>query len=473
MGSSVNFLIILVFLVLSSVLVSGQDLGSSNKLFGGKKPANNIPAVKRASAKKTPAKRKNTTAKVRVAAKRRTTAAKGAEAVQQPAKPVAKAVAAQPSKANSQAAKILPPPAAKIAAPVPKIITPAVKPPFVTAPISAATNELFENLIVEGNTARDDRNYAAAEAAYERAKKVKPTDSRSIYGLGNLYSDQQRWEDAEKAYRAALKLDPSSAIISVALSYVLSQPLMVPNLSDRYEEAEKLARRAIELAPSNALAFDQAGVAMELLGAISTEPESAYRNSIRLDPTFAPAYAHLGRLLRRRGELKEAAKAYENAVRLARDVATMIVVADVLQSEQRYAESEPLLRRAVANDPKNPAGLLLLGKALTALGNFSDAEKVLNRSLSVSTDGFLPSALLGSLYTRQGKYEMAENALMRAARSVSPGEKRNLSLRFEAVGDGYMKSGRGVNAARAYKQAIALDPENATLSGKLARSQHI
>jgi len=144
-----------------------------------------------------------------------------------------------------------------------------------------------------------------------------------------------------------------------------------------------------------------------------------------------------------------------------------------LQSDQRYAESEPLLKRAIANDPKNPAGLLLYGKALTVLGNFAEAERVLNRSLAVSTDGFLPSSLLGSLYTRQGKYELAENALMRAARSVSPGEKRNLSLRFETVGDGYMKAGNSANAARAYKQALALDPENAALSGKLARSQHV
>jgi len=465
MRTAVYLLIIIVLLALSSLFVNAQDLGSSNKLFGGKKPATSSASAP----KSTPAKPNSAPAKARTK-KTSPTTKRSAKTVKK-AKPK---TAAKTPGAETQAAKTSAP-VAKTTVPVTKAAKTATSPvkPQPAPVYSAATNELFENLIAEGNTARDDRNYTVAESVYERAKNLKPTDARGVYGLGNLYSDQQRWEDAEAAYRAALKLDPSSAIINVALSYVLSQPLMVPDLSDRYEEAGKLAQKAIELAPSNALAFDQLGVASELLGSVSAETENAYRNAIRLDPGFAPAHAHLGRLLRQRGELKEAAKAYETAVKQANDVATTVIVADIMQSEQRYSESLPLLKRAIANDPKNPAGLLLLGKALTAVGKFADAEQVLNRSLSVSTNGFLSSALLGSLYARQGKYEMAENALMRAARSVSPGEKRNLSLRFETVGDGYMKAGQGANAARAYKQAVALDPENASISGKLARTRDI
>jgi tetratricopeptide (TPR) repeat protein len=255
------------------------------------------------------------------------------------------------------------------------------------------------------------------------------------------------------------------------LSYVLSQPIVVPNLSERYEEAERFARRSIEIDPKNALAFDQLGVAMELRGLISSETENAYRNSIRLDPAFAPPYAHLGRLLRRRGLTKESAAAYRNAIQHSTDVATMILVADVMQSEQRFAESEPLLREAIQNDPRNPTGLLLLGRALTTLGNFSDAERFLRKSLDVSPNAFMSNCLLGSLYTRQGKYELAETALMQALRSVSANEKRQLSLQFESVGDGYLKVGRAKNAERAFRQAITLDVENEILATKLRKAQ--
>ena len=460
--SSKFWLPTILILFVFSVGVLGQDLGSSNSLFGGKPPKSS------SSAKKTTTKRKTSPARTKIPSRPTHVAAKTVKPVKHSAKPVRNTddnhVAVQKTKVETTPTKLAPV--------IIKVPSSNSKPPTVNSRPNAAADELFERLIMEGNAARDDRNYSAAEASYQRAKSVKPGDSRAVYGLGNLFTDQQRWEEAENAYRAALQIDPSDSIINVALSYVLSQPIMVPNLSDRYEEAEKLAGRAIALAPSNALAFDQLGVSMELRGNISTETENAYRNAIRLDPSFAPAYAHLGRLLRRRGMINESAKAYENAVKRATDVPTMIVIGDVMQSEQRFAESESLLRRAVENDPKNPAGLLLLGKALTTLGNFSDAEKFLRRSLVVSPNGFMPNCLLGSLFTRQSKYEMAENALLQALRFVSSNEKRNLSLRFEEVGDGYMKAGKAGYAERAYKQAISLDPEKESLAGKLAKSQY-
>lgn len=424
--------------------VTAQDLGSSNKLFGASTPK----ATAKAPVRKVKAKRTPTTAKAKP----------------KPAKATAKGTAT--------AAKTTQPAKAEKAA---NIDTKPTKPPETkesNVPVSAAAAELFERLIEEGNVARDARNYVGAESVYLRAKAIKPRDSRAVYGLGNLYSDQQRWDAAETAYRAALQLDENNAIIHIALSYVLSQPLFVSNLFERYEEAERLARRSIELGPSNALAHDQLGVAMELRGLISGETEGAYRNAIRLDPTFAPAYAHLGRLLRRRGLFKQSDAAYESAVRHATDVPTMVLVAEVMHSEQRFADSEPLLRHAAKEDPRNPAALLLLGRALTTMGEYADAERMLRRSLDVSPNGFMANVLLGSLFARQKKFEQAENALLQALRFVSENEKRRLSQQFEIVGDGYMKAGKARNAERSYRQAITLDAESSSLAGKLARAQH-
>ena len=215
---------------------------------------------------------------------------------------------------------------------------------------------------------------------------------------------------------------------------------------------------------------DQLGVALELRGLVSGETENAYRKAIQLDPSFAPAYAHLGRLLRRRGLTKESAAAYQNAVDHSTDVAMMILVADVMQSEQRYAESEKLLYPAIDADPKNPAALLLLGRALTTQGNFTDAEIMLRRSLNVSSNGFMANSLLGDLFMRQGRFEDAENSLLLAIRFVPMSEKRRLSQQFETVGDGYFKSGKRRNAERAYQRAMSLDPESLTLGGKLAKT---
>ena len=424
--------------------VVSQDLGSSNKLFGGTKSTSGTKSVKRPTPTRKPVAAKATTPKKK-STPSKTTAKAATKTDAAAKKPTSGSTAAKSKFTEFQNAK--------------------------STRGDAASDAFFERLIQDGNMARDDRNYLAAEAAYRRAMAIKPRDPRGVYGLGNLYSDQQRWDDAEKSYRAALQIDPRDPVAHVALSYVLSQPVAAPDLADRYEEAERLARRAIVLWPQSPLAFDQLGVTLELRGLISAETENAYRRSIQLDSAFAPAYAHLGRLLRRRGLTRESAAAYQSAIQRSVDVGTMILVAEVMQSEQRYAESEQLLRMALAKDPKNPSALLLLGRALTTQRSFAEAEIMLKRCLVVSPDGYMPNSLLGSLYARQGKFELAENALLQALRFVPINEKRLLSQQFASVADGYMTAGKRVNAERSYRQAIALDAENATLVAKLARAR--
>lgn len=444
--------LLLASLTLLTATAFGQDLGSSNKLFGGAKKS----AAPSKTIKKPVAKPKTTVSKAKSAPKKKTLSPKS---VKNPG-PQNQSTASEKPKfkefKNALPAKV-------------ETVKAPLKVP--TIPTGAAADDKYEELIEDGNIARDDRNYSAAETAYKRAKSVKPRDSRAVYGLGNLYSDQQRWEEAEGAYRTALQLEPANAIAHIALSYVLTQPIAAPNLSERYEEAEKLARRSIQLAASNALAFDQLGVALELRGLIGAETESAYRRAIQLDASFAPAYAHLGRLLRRRGLTRESAAAYQNAIQRSNDVATMILVADVMQSEQRFAESEVLLKKALKDDPKNPSALLMLGRALTTQAKYSDAERVLRTILDVSPNAYMANSLLGSLYSRQGKFDLADYALLRAVQSVSQLEKRSLSQQFETVGDGYMKIGKARNAERAYRQAVALDPEKESLVGKLAKAK--
>ncbi len=472
-----RLLILALLFVLTGLNVFGQDLGSSNKLFGD-------PKKKAAPAK--PAKKNTSTAskKTPVASAKKTTTSKTTKpVVAKKTKGTEKSATKTPTKVPAititkvETAK-------KEAIKDPSLATPekrfsgeitAAGPGSQNSPKagigSAEANEQYEDLILRGNLARDDRDYVAAETAYTTARPLKPSDSRAVYGLGNLYSDQLRWQEAEKHYRLSIEMTPNDAVAHIALSYVLVQPVTAPNLGDRYAEAEKLARRALELAPANALAFDQLGVSLELRGFIGAETENAYRKAIQLDPSFAPPHAHLGRLLRRRGMSRESTAAYRNAVDRSRDVGTKIVVAEVLQSEQRFADSETLLRAALEEDPRNPTALLLLGRALITTASYPEAEAVLKRALTIGANGFIANSQLAGLYLRQGKPELAENALLQASRFVSDLDRRSLSQSFESVGDAYMRAGNTRNAERAFKQAIAFDGETEALSGKLSRAQ--
>lgn len=503
MGSFSKLFVTAVLSIIFAICTNAQDLGSSNKLFGGGKKS--APAttpkktVKKVSPKATtskrvaPAKKVKTTPKQTTAeAKQPKTTPKQTTAAVKQGKPEQKQTtnSAKQTKAASKQTKTEPKQADTTAKQTPGRFT-SFDPPkknvgaaaknvdTVTAPktpgrdVSATTStkRLYEQLIEDGNLARDERRYGVAESAYKRAAQLVPKDPRAVYGLGNLYSDQQRWDEAETAYRSALELAPKDVPTRIALSYVLTQPLSADNLSDRYAKAEQLATTAIKLAPQNALAFDQLGAAMELRGLINGETENAYRQAIRLDPSFAPAYAHLGRLLRRRGMKKDSDAAYQMAVARANDAPTKIVIAEVLQSEQRYSDSEKLLRSAIAEDPQNPAALFLLGQALTTSGSYDEAERVLRQSLDRVPNGFRPNSMLATLYLRQNKLGQAESSLIMAARSTPESEKRSLARSFEAVGDAYFKAGKRSDAARCYRMAATLDADNSVLEGKIASSR--
>ena len=475
--------------------ISAQDLGSANKLFGS--------GAKTTSDKKASTSKKNSVAK-------RNTTAHGATANRKPSNPPKasgkKIVRPKTNNSSSTTAKH---DVKKVETPAADTRSTSTRPREVTTPtgkkitrpanaatdqarteprkqddkrspskvdnmaatpvekrVTAADEARFEDLIQQGNTARDDREYARAESAYKNARTIKPRDARAIYGVGNVYSDQQRWEEAENAYRTALQLEPSSAMTHIALSYVLTQPLPVANLSDRYAEAEKLARRASELSPRSALAFDQLGVAMEMRGELGGETESAYRKALALDASFAPAYAHLGRLLRRRGLTDQSRDAYTQATERSTDVGTTVLVAEVMQSEQHYGESIPLLRQALAGDPRNPSALLMLGHALTVKGEYRDAETALRKALTVSSNGYQANLLLASLYMRQGAFELAENALLQALRWAPAYENRQLAQQFVMLAQGYSKAGKADQSRRAYAQAAKLDPDSGMVSGR-------
>ncbi len=453
-----------------SIISFGQDLGSSNGLFRSPNPAtkNNSSST---NAKKAAPKTKTSAAKSNSAKKE---SPKPTVAKKTKTGSLSKESASGSTKNTSKSSKTQPVPkpppgqnsktAVNKAAPNNIVIN-------VGQPTTGNFDELFEKAIDEGNNARDERNYGVAETSYRRAQSLKPKDSRAIYGLGNIFSDQQRWEEAERAYRQAIQLEPNSPEAHIALSFVLTQPVVGTKLADRYTEAEKIARKALFLDSNNAVAYDQLGVALEMRGIIEKETQDFYRKAIELDPNFALAYAHLGRLLRRIGLNNESSEAYRDSIRLATDVPTMILVAEVMQSQQKFVESEQLLRKALRDDPKNPTALFLLGRALTTRGSFDEAEKVLQTSVEVSPNSFVSYALLGSLYARRNNFDEAERTLTKALRVITNNEKRRLSQEFELVGDGFMRMGRLPDAARVYRQALALDGNKSLLNSKLNKAQ--
>lgn len=338
---------------------------------------------------------------------------------------------------------------------------------------NAAVEDRIEDLLDKGNQFRDARRFAEAEAAYQSILKLKPNHERAAYGLGNIYSDQQRWEEAEAAYRNAALWSPTDVDALVALSVVLVQPRTGASNAKRFAEAESFARRAVQLQPKSAVAWDRLGVALQARGLFNNETENAYRRAVELDPEFAVAYAHLARVLKRMGRTSEAEPLYEKATQLAKDPPTLNLIAESLQAEQQWQNSEPILKRVLELDARNPTALYLMGRMLVVFKRYQESEPYLKLATEVSPRAFQPFNLLGRSYLALDRFEEAEVVYERAAGFASPGDRKQLAgvYGFEGVGDGYMKTKKKPSAARAYQRALELDPGNKELEQKLAKAR--
>jgi tetratricopeptide (TPR) repeat protein len=338
---------------------------------------------------------------------------------------------------------------------------------------NAAVGDHIEDLLDKGNELRDARRFAESETSYENVLKLKSNDWRAAYGLGNVYSDQQRWEEAEAAYRNAALWNPSSVDALVALSVALVQPRTGASNAKRFADAESFARRAVQLEPKSAIAWDRLGVALQARGLFNNETESAYRRAVELDPQFPVAYAHLARVLNRLGRRDEALPLYDQATGLAKDPATLNLIAESLQAEQQWQNSEPVLKRTLELDARNPTALYLMGRMLVVFKRYQESEPYLKLATEVSPRAFQPFNLLGRTYLALERFEDAEATYERAAGLASPGDLKQLAgiYGFEGVGDGYIKARKKAGATRAYKRALDLDPANKGLEQKLASAQ--
>jgi tetratricopeptide (TPR) repeat protein len=333
--------------------------------------------------------------------------------------------------------------------------------------------ERVEDLLDKGNTARDARDFTGAEDAYKEILKLRPRDARAAYGLGNIYADQQRWEDAEAAYRNSVAWAPNDADAYVALSVVLVQPRVGGDNAKRFGDAEMFARKSVQIDPKNAVGWDRLGVALQARGLTNSETEHSYRRAIDLDPQFAVAYAHLARMLNRANRSGEAVPFYEKAIDLAKDPATLNLIAESLQAEQLWPQSEPVLKRALELDARNPTSLILMGRLLIVYKRFQEAEPYLKSATEVSSRAFQPFNLLGRAYLGMDRFSDAEATYERASAFAGAGEKKQLAgmFGFEGVGDGYLKLNQKDNAARAYQRALELDPSNNGAAQKLQRAR--
>ena len=152
-----------------------------------------------------------------------------------------------------------------------------------------------------GNLQRQSGDMAAAEASYLRALARLPSYPEALTNLAALRVEQGRLDEGLALYERALEVHPQHDQIHNNMGTVLLR-------LEHMERAEHHLRRALELGGGAPVWFNLSG-ALEGQGR-TREATQALRRAVSIDPTYAPAWLHLGNLLAAGGLRSEAHDAW-------------------------------------------------------------------------------------------------------------------------------------------------------------------
>jgi serine/threonine protein kinase/tetratricopeptide (TPR) repeat protein len=213
----------------------------------------------------------------------------------------------------------------------------------------------------------------AARRSYEESLKFDPNYALALAGLAwveaqiyrNLDSKPVHLQNAEEYAQRALAIDPGLSEVHEALGTVLM---------DKYESANAANefRTATELNPNSGHAWDM--LSWALCYKQPPDPvmaEKASREALRLQPSFVPAYYHLGRAL-------------------------------LLQ--KRYAEAIASFQREKELSPNGTMADGGLGQAYLAQGDYDQAIAALVKSSESSAINYF---FLSEAYAAHGDKEKA------------------------------------------------------------------
>lgn len=247
------------------------------------------------------------------------------------------------------------------------------------------------------------RNMAAAEAAYAKALAQNPSDREAMqmrgvalyslgrpaeaipllerartavpaanvdpnYVLGVCYIAARRFDDARRAFAAQYAFPPESAA-----AYLLAARLLLRQ--ETLPEAEEFARKALALKPDLPLAHQLLG---EIALARSRLPEAIAEldRERELNPLNGYVYDRLGDAYVRSGEDDKAQEALSRAVLLEPNATgPYILLGRLMLNERNYLLAAVYLERAIGMDPGNYIAHGLLGQAYGRTGRIAEANK--------------------------------------------------------------------------------------------------
>ena len=331
---------------------------------------------------------------------------------------------------------------------------------------------------------------SAAEAAARRLIAQNGRNPRGYFALAEALEEQRRFQAVVDA------LTPAVATFNNVNDGGAALGLLLPHLGFAHEELGQfdkavstfeLARKAVPDDPAITLYLIQAqlGAKQYLAAAELARATRATRpGDLRLARLEAVALRRAGRvdrslailedLLRKQpddpGAYVALAQGYvesgraPQAARLLRDAQAKfpgdpdiaLQLGASLDKQEKFAESEAVLRQLIASDPDNAIALNYLGYMLAERGErLAESVDFLKRALVIDPDNGSYLDSIGWAYFKDGKLTLAFDNLRRAADMLATN-----SVVQDHYGEVLFKLGRYDDAINAWNRALGGDGES-------------
>jgi TolB-like protein/Tfp pilus assembly protein PilF len=260
--------------------------------------------------------------------------------------------------------------------------------------------------------------------------------------------------DQQRATRAAAS-DPEAYRLLLQGRYFLDR-----TTKEDTEKAIAYFLQASTVDPSCAVCWADAARAYSIQAGHAWVPEAegfgrsreAVKRALAIDPDLAEGYAQLGRIQATFDlDVAGAEASYRRALALSPSSAAVQDGAAVLAYKLgHFDEAMDLERKAISEDPLNPAFYHNLGLTNFAAARLPDAERALRKSLELAPQRTVSHALLAVVLTEQGR---GEEGFAEASREPDD------AWRLWATAVVGQRAGRKKDSDDALQKMIALNDE--------------
>jgi tetratricopeptide (TPR) repeat protein len=146
------------------------------------------------------------------------------------------------------------------------------------------------------------------------------------------------------------------------------------------------------------------------------EARKAFAKVRELTPGDFDMQAQLGDLRLQEGKVREAIRAYEQALRIRKDRQVQRKLAELLVRDGRTTRAEPIIEELVRDEPEEPRNFILKGYFLSRTGKSDEAVEVLEKVTREHPEILMGHYVLGLERIRRGEQEEGRRSVEAALR---------------------------------------------------------